>query len=644
MLTGFLRAFRTPDLRRKLLFTVFIIGIFRLGAALPTPGISERNVYFCTGLAARSGSSVYQLVNLFSGGALLKLSVFALGIMPYITASIILQLLAVVIPRLETLRKEGQAGQAKITQYTRYLTVGLAVLQSTGIVALARSGKLFQGVNCTRSLLVNDSIFTITTMVIVMTAGTAVIMWLGELITDRGVGNGMSLLIFTTVIAVIPGELLTIYRTRHAFTFAVVFLVGLPSSGFGSSWEQGNGRPPDVRRELDLHPAQGEPGRCHPGDLRLVFALYPAADGVPVREPEPAAGVVHVRADLPRARGLTALHAELLPAHRLLHVLLRGDHVQPDRGRRQHEEVRRIHPRHPPGPAHGRVPQLRAHPADRPGLGVPGDHRADPDDRTRAGRGDPELPVRRDKHPDRGGGGPRHGEANREPTPAAQLRGLPSVVRVVLVGPPGAGKGTQAQFLASHLSIPKISTGDIFRDNVSHGTALGRRAQAYMERGDLVPDEVTIAMVTDRLADDDTQAGFLLDGFPRNVPQAETLKKMLLSWDTKLDVVLELVVDDDEVVRRLSGRRTCRRCGRIWHTSFDPPTVPGTCDDCGGELFQRDDDREATIRHRLEVYQEQTSPLISFYADEGTLLGLDATGPVDEITERALSALRRFMH
>jgi adenylate kinase len=216
-------------------------------------------------------------------------------------------------------------------------------------------------------------------------------------------------------------------------------------------------------------------------------------------------------------------------------------------------------------------------------------------------------------------------------------------VRVVLVGPPGAGKGTQAQFLASHLSIPKISTGDIFRDNVSHGTALGRRAQAYMERGDLVPDEVTIAMVTDRLADEDAQAGFLLDGFPRNVPQAETLKKMLLSLDTRLDVVLELVVDDDEVVRRLSGRRTCRRCGRIWHESFDPPLVAGICDDCGGELFQRDDDREETIRHRLEVYQEQTAPLVSFYADEGTLLGLDATGPVDEITDRALGALRRFM-
>ena len=215
-------------------------------------------------------------------------------------------------------------------------------------------------------------------------------------------------------------------------------------------------------------------------------------------------------------------------------------------------------------------------------------------------------------------------------------------MRVVLVGPPGAGKGTQAQFVASHLSIPKISTGDIFRDNVSHGTALGRRAQSFMARGDLVPDEVTIAMVTDRLQDDDTQAGFLLDGFPRTVPQAETLKKLLSSWETRLDVVLELVVDDDEVVRRLSGRRTCRRCGRVWHALFDPPAHVDACDDCGGQLFQRDDDREQTIRHRLEVYQVQTSPLVAFYADEGILLGIDATGPVDEITERALSALRRF--
>jgi adenylate kinase len=216
-------------------------------------------------------------------------------------------------------------------------------------------------------------------------------------------------------------------------------------------------------------------------------------------------------------------------------------------------------------------------------------------------------------------------------------------VRAVLVGPPGAGKGTQAQFIASHLAIPKISTGDIFRSNVSTCTALGRRAKDYMDRGDLVPDEVTIAMVISRLQEDDAQAGFLLDGFPRTVPQAETLKKLLSEWDTRLDIVLELVVDDDEVVRRLSGRRTCRRCGRVWHATFDPPSRRDRCDDCDGELFQRDDDREETIRHRLDVYAQQTQPLIAFYADEGTLLGIDATGPVEEVTDRALAALRRFI-
>ncbi|MBX6382417.1 MAG: adenylate kinase [Microbispora sp.] len=215
-------------------------------------------------------------------------------------------------------------------------------------------------------------------------------------------------------------------------------------------------------------------------------------------------------------------------------------------------------------------------------------------------------------------------------------------MRVVLVGPPGAGKGTQAQFIASHLSIPKISTGDIFRANVSGGTELGKLAKQYMDRGDLVPDEVTVAMVRDRLSEDDAQEGFLLDGFPRNVPQAEVLKKMLAEFGTALDVVLNLVVEDDEVVRRLAGRRTCRSCGKVWHVVFDPPAVEGVCDACGGELFQRDDDREETIRRRLEVYQEQTAPLISFYADEGILQGIDATGPVEEVTQRAMSALRRF--
>jgi adenylate kinase len=163
-----------------------------------------------------------------------------------------------------------------------------------------------------------------------------------------------------------------------------------------------------------------------------------------------------------------------------------------------------------------------------------------------------------------------------------------------------------------------------------------------MDAGDLVPDEVTIAMVKDRLRHDDATEGFLLDGFPRTVHQAEVLDVMLAEHGQVLSVVLELVVDDEEVVRRLSGRRTCRRCGHVWHLDFDPPTRYGVCDRCSGELFQRDDDSEGTIRHRLEVYVDQTSPLIGYYGDRGLLRGVDATGPVEDVTERAINALRHF--
>jgi adenylate kinase len=215
-------------------------------------------------------------------------------------------------------------------------------------------------------------------------------------------------------------------------------------------------------------------------------------------------------------------------------------------------------------------------------------------------------------------------------------------MRLVLVGPPGAGKGTQAQFISSHLSVPKISTGDIFRANVSEGTELGQQAKKYMDAGDLVPDEVTIAMVRDRLTEDDARKGFLLDGFPRTVPQAEIFDGILTEGAAELDVVLELVVDDDEVVRRLSGRRTCHNCGHIWHVDFDPPRTEGICDICGGELFQRDDDMAETVRHRLEVYYEQTSPLVGYYAEHGILVGIDAMGPVDDVTDRAIAALRPF--
>ncbi len=226
MLSAFASAFRTPDLRKKLLFTLAIIVLYRLGASVPTPNTNTTAINDCLTQVGNSGNKdVYSLINLFSGGALLKLSVFALGIMPYITASIIIQLLVVVIPRFEQLKKEGQAGQQKLTQYSRYLTIGLAILQSTGFIALARTGNLFQG--CTEGVLYRDNVFTLGTMVICMTAGTAVIMWLGEIITDRGVGNGMSVLMFTSIAARIPNEGQTILQNGGGFAFTLIVALGL---------------------------------------------------------------------------------------------------------------------------------------------------------------------------------------------------------------------------------------------------------------------------------------------------------------------------------------------------------------------------------------------------------------------------------
>ena len=241
MLGAFASAFRTPDLRRKLLFVAGIIVLFRLGSQLPAPGVNVANVQTCFEQTQNEG--LYGLINLFSGGALLKLTVFALGIMPYITASIILQLLVVVIPRLEALRKEGQAGQAKITQYTRYVTLGLAILQATGIVALARSGQLLRG--CTEPLLYNnDSMVTMLVIVVTMLAGTAVIMWMGELITDRGIGNGMSILIFTQVVARFPASLWNVSNTNGWWVFGVVVAIGMVLIAAVIFMEQGQRRIP----------------------------------------------------------------------------------------------------------------------------------------------------------------------------------------------------------------------------------------------------------------------------------------------------------------------------------------------------------------------------------------------------------------
>ncbi|WP_331729367.1 preprotein translocase subunit SecY (plasmid) [Streptomyces sp. NBC_00028] len=247
MLIAFIQAFRTPDLRKKLLFTLAVIVVYRVGTHVPIPGVDYRAVQECVSQAS-GNQGLFGLVNLFSGGALLQITIFALGILPYITASIILQLLTVVIPRLEALKKEGQAGTAKITQYTRYLTVALAILQGTGLVATARSGALFSGCTTASSIVPDRSIFTTVVMVVTMTAGTALVMWLGELITDRGIGNGMSILMFVSIAATFPSALWAIKKQGTLgggwIEFGTVILVGLVMVGLVVFVEQAQRRIP----------------------------------------------------------------------------------------------------------------------------------------------------------------------------------------------------------------------------------------------------------------------------------------------------------------------------------------------------------------------------------------------------------------
>lgn len=212
-------------------------------------------------------------------------------------------------------------------------------------------------------------------------------------------------------------------------------------------------------------------------------------------------------------------------------------------------------------------------------------------------------------------------------------------MKLVLLGPPGAGKGTQAKQLIDKYEIPQISTGDILRQAVKDGTTLGKEAKAYMDKGELVPDDVIIGIVKERIQADDCQQGYIFDGFPRTVTQAEALDRMLKELSTQLDAVVSIDVPEEEVVKRLSGRRTCKSCGTLFHVIFNPPSKEGVCDACGGELFQRDDDNEATIRQRLSVYTNQTAPLIDYYSQAGILKAVPGTGAPDEIFDGICNVL-----
>jgi adenylate kinase len=216
---------------------------------------------------------------------------------------------------------------------------------------------------------------------------------------------------------------------------------------------------------------------------------------------------------------------------------------------------------------------------------------------------------------------------------------VPKQVRLVLLGPPGAGKGTQARALAALWGIPQVSSGDLLRAVVREDSNLGREAASYMDRGQLVPDELVLKLIAERLKNKDARKGFILDGFPRNVMQAEALAKGLDHAGLKLDKAVAVIVPDEEIVKRISGRRTCAKCNAMYHVAFEPPAKPGVCDKCGGELYQREDDAEETVRERLKVFAEATRPLLDYYGRLGLLEQIDGVGRTDDVEKRILCAV-----
>lgn len=212
-------------------------------------------------------------------------------------------------------------------------------------------------------------------------------------------------------------------------------------------------------------------------------------------------------------------------------------------------------------------------------------------------------------------------------------------MNIILLGAPGAGKGTQGKNLSEKFRIPQISTGDILRANVRSKTELGLKAKEYMDKGVLVPDDVVVGMVSGRINEDDARGGFILDGFPRNIHQAEVLEKTLASLGKKIDAVIGIEVDRKELVRRLSGRRVCRKCGASFHVIFNPPVNIGMCDKCSSEIYQRDDDKEDTIEARLKVYEQETLPLVEYYSNKGLYRPVDGKGNVDQITGVIVGAI-----
>src|SRR5436305_416148 len=527
--------FRIPDLRNKILFTLFIIALYRLGSNVTVPGIDFNQVQKLQHEASQGG--VLSFLNLFSGGALTQMAVFALGIMPYITSSIIMQRLALVIPKIEQWQQQGAVGQKKITQWTRYMTVALAILQATGLVYQFHKGQLGRIGNVNIDLVPHFTVPRVALIVLTITAGTAVVMWMGELVTQRGIGNGMSILIFTNVVSRMPAQLASVRAQAGWFTFGLVCLLGLGMIVAIVFVEQGQRRIPVqfAKRVVGRRMYGGQstyiPLKVNQaGVIPIIFAssvlYFPVMLSSVLQNFKPIFNFVNKHLVSPSDPLYIAIYGVLIIFFTYFYTAITFDpHQQADFIRKQG----------------GSIPGIR-------------------------------------------------------PGPPTERYLAQILNRITLRG---------SLFLAAIAILPEIALAV-------------KKIQSFPVAGTPILHAVR------------------RDGFPRAVQQADALEDMLP--DPGVELVIDLEVPTDIVLKRLASRRVCVECG----TNFSverPPSDPETCDVCGGKVVQRDDDTVGAIRRRLELYEEQTAPLIAWYMTKDKLVTVDGIGEPDKVTTRLIRAI-----
>ena len=609
MLSWLANAWRVPELRRRVLFTAMVLALYRLGSFIPAPGVDSSAI---SGYFNQQGGTVLGLLNLFSGNALSRFSIFALGIMPYITASIILQLMAVVVPTLAQLQKEGESGYAKINQYTRYLTVVLAAAQSVGYSYLFR-----------REGILTNNTGRLVLIVITLTAGTTLLMWMGEQITKRGIGNGISLLIFASIIDRSPlairawldgGPTTKLFFPVLALSVivAVVFI------------QEGQRRIPiqyakrQVGRRMTAGGSTYLPMRVNmAGVIPIIFAAAVMAFPPTIGQFFPSTQAWINTHFTPSNWTYLTIEAFLIIVFTYFYTAVQFNPIdQADNLRKYGGYIPGIRPGPPTAQYLDRVLSRLTLPgslylaavAVLPTFLIQFFNFSQSTSTFLGGTSLADHRRRRARHdaPD--------GVADDD----ALLRRLPqiSVVNVLLLGPQGSGKGTQAKLIAKTYGIPQVATGDMARELKELDTPLGHEVKEIYDRGELLSDDLIVRMIRDRLSRGDTIPGFILDGFPRNLAQAEALDALLEEVGRRLDVVFEFQIGDREVLMERIAIRAVEE--------------------------GRTDDTPDAIRKRLEIYDRETAPLVEHYrAKHANVVGIHADQPVDDVFAEVRDALEQ---